>query len=464
MPPGTRLRENCGDVEIDTSIFREYDIRGVVGRQLTHDSVSVIAKAMGCWLRRHRAVRVTVGYDARESSPAFHKIVASELIESGCDVVSIGRVPTPVLYHAVYTLGVDAGVMITGSHNPPDHNGFKVCLGKQTLFGDQIQEIKEIALRGVREHGSGSWAEANAVDPYLDDLRGRLYPGGRKLKIVVDAGNGMGGVTAVPLYKALGAEVIELFTEPDPAFPNHAPDPSVEENLSALIASVKLHRADAGFAFDGDADRLAVVDDRGSIWWGDRILTLFARDVLSTNPGGTVIGEVKCSQTLFDDIKAHGGVPLMWKAGHSIIKSKLQETDAALAGEMSGHFFFADRYYGFDDGCYAGARMLEILSKADRPLSTLLADLKPVFSTPEIRIACPEERKMDVAREIGERFSARYDVNTIDGARITFAHGWGIVRPSNTQELLILRFEADTQEHLEAIRGWVESAVIELIG
>jgi phosphomannomutase/phosphoglucomutase len=453
-------------VTLDASIFREYDIRGVVGTQLTADSVSLVAKSIAAWLAGNSARRVAVGHDARVTSPEFCEILTREFTDAGLDVSLIGMVPTPVLYHAVYTLQVDGGVMITGSHNPPEHNGFKICLGRQTLYGPQIREIRCIALEGsfIKDAAAGCVERIDALSKYLADLKQLVTLPGRKLKVVVDAGNGTGGITAVPLYRFLGCDLTELYTDPNPAFPNHDPDPSVEANLADLVAEVKNSGADVGIAFDGDGDRLAVVDDTGRIWWGDEILTLFERQVLSDSPGSIVIAEAKCSQTLFDDIERQGGVPLMWKAGHSIIKAKMQETGALLAGEMSGHFFFADRYYGFDDACYAGARLLEILSRTDRPLSTLLSGLQRLISTPEIRVPCTDDRKFDVATEVAGYFGRDHEVNTIDGARITFDHGWGIVRPSNTQDLLILRFEADTQEHLDEIRNDVESKVRELIG
>jgi phosphomannomutase/phosphoglucomutase len=457
------ITRECVKVQIDPHIFREYDIRGVVGAQLSAETVTVVAKAIGTWFRRNGAVRIALGSDARESSPEFEKIVKRELTDSGCDVLSIGTVPTPLLYHTVYTRDVHGGVMITGSHNPPSHNGFKICLSKQTLFGAQIGEIREIANSGDFFYGSGSSDKIDVIDEYLDDLATRASLGERELKVVVDAGNGMGGVTAVDLYRRLGVEIIELFTDPDPTFPNHEPDPSIEANLADLIKAVRKNNADVGIAFDGDGDRLAIVDETGRIWWGDEILTLFARDLLSHEPGAMIIAEAKCSQTLFNDIERHSGVPLMWTAGHSIIKAKMQETGALLAGEMSGHFFFADRYYGFDDACYAGLRMLEILSRTDKPLSTLLADMPRMFSTPELRIPCPENKKLDVVHKLIEHYSPDQDVITVDGARIVFDNGWGIVRPSNTQALLILRFEADTKDHLEQIRTEIENKVIEFL-
>ena len=448
---------------LNQNIFREYDIRGIVGDQLADDTVATLGRAIGTFFRQNNAKRIAIGYDARESSPRFCDLLTRGFNESGCDVVLIGMVPTPVLYHTVFTRDVDGGVMITGSHNPPDHNGFKICLGKSTLFGSQIQEIKEIALAGNFAAGSGSVETNEVLDLYCADIVAKINMGGRKLKAVLDAGNGMGGVTGVPVYKAFAVELIELFTEPDSDFPNHHPDPTVTENLADTIAAVREHGADIGIAFDGDGDRIGVVDETGRIIWGDELMVLLSRSVLAENPGATIIAEVKCSQTLFDDIAKHGGKPLMWKAGHSLIKAKMKETDAALAGEMSGHIFFADRFYGFDDATYAGARVLEILSKTDKKLSELLADLPETFSTPELRVDCPDEVKFDVVAKIAEHFQKTNEVITIDGARIIFGHGWGLVRASNTQAILVLRFEADSAEHLSEIRSIVESKVNEAI-
>ncbi len=448
---------------MDQNIFREYDIRGIVGHHLTDEIIALLGKAIGTYLNQNGAKRIAIGYDARDSSPGYCELLTAGLNQTGCDAILIGMVPTPVLYHTVYTKDVDGGVMITGSHNPPDHNGFKICLGKATLFGSQIQEIKEVALAGQFSTGSGTVKTLDVLDDYCRDIVSRIYLGDRKLKVVIDAGNGMGGVTAVPVYRELGLEMVELFTEPDSSFPNHHPDPTVAENLQDMITAVRESKADLGLAFDGDADRLGVVDENGRIIWGDELMVLFSRSVLATNPGATIIAEVKCSQTLFDDIEKHGGKPLMWKAGHSIIKAKMKETGAALAGEMSGHIFFADRFYGFDDATYAGARILEILSKTDKPLSALLADLPKTFSTPELRIDCSDEIKFNVVKRIAEYFSRSTQVITIDGARIVFEHGWGLVRPSNTQAILVLRFEADSDAHLAKIRQIVESKVSEFI-
>ena len=475
---------------MNTNIFREYDIRGIVGDQLTDETVATLGRAIGTFFAQNDARRIAIGYDARKSSSGFCDLLSRGFNECGVSVVLIGMVPTPVLYHTVFTKDVDGGVMITGSHNPPDHNGFKICLGKSTLFGSQIQEIKDIALSGIFAGGHGTVESIEVLDGYCRDIVSKVDTAavqqafqpvdgsvqethendrleslsytGRRLKVVVDAGNGMGGVTAVPVYEKLGVELIKLFTEPDSNFPNHHPDPTVTENLQDTIQAVRDNNADIGLAFDGDGDRIGVVDETGRILWGDELMILLSRSILESNPGATIIGEVKCSQGLFDDIQKHGGVPVMWKAGHSLIKAKMKETSAALAGEMSGHIFFADRFYGFDDATYAGARVIEILSKTDKPLSALLADIPPTFSTPELRVDCADELKFEVVATVAKYFAVTNEVITIDGARIIFEHGWGLVRASNTQAILVLRFEADSAEHLDEIRSTVEFKVKEL--
>lgn len=463
MSPGMAFLLSEAAPAMNFNIFREYDIRGIVGSDLTAETVKAIARAIGTYYRDHEARKIAVGYDARESSPLFARLLIEGLNECGCSVLSVGMVTTPVLYHTVFTHDVDGGVMITGSHNPPDHNGFKICLGKEAIFGPQIHEIGEIARRGDFAIGSGRVENADVLEPYIQELADGISMGPRRLKAVVDAGNGMGGVTAAPLYQKLGVELIELFIDPDPTFPNHHADPTVEDNLADLVDAVRTSSADVGIAFDGDGDRLGVVDETGRIIWGDELMVLYARDVLATNPGTPVIAEVKCSQTLFDEIERVGGVPIMWKAGHSIIKAKMRETGAKLAGEMSGHMFFADRYYGFDDAAYAGARLLEILSRTDQSLSELLSDIPKTFSTPELRASCPDEIKFRVVDRLAENFSRTHDVNTIDGARIDFPDGWGLVRPSNTQAMLVLRFEASTPKALADISSTVEREVSKLI-
>lgn len=448
---------------MDENIFREYDIRGIVGKQLTDQAVATIAHAIGSFFARNGAKRIALGYDARESSPRFCDLLTAGLNQTGCDAVLIGQVPTPVLYHSVFTKSVDGGVMITGSHNPADHNGFKICIGTQTLFGSQIQEIKQIALSGNFASGAGSVESLDVLEDYIADIVSRINVGTRRIKAVVDAGNGMGGVTGVPVFEKLGVELIKLYVEPDSTFPNHHPDPTVTENLADTVEAVRANNADIGIAFDGDGDRIGIVDETGRIIWGDELMILLSRSILSTRPGSTIIAEVKCSQRLFDDIESRGGKAVMWKAGHSLIKSKMKETGAALAGEMSGHIFFADRFYGFDDATYAGARVIEILSKSDRRLSEMLADLPVTYSTPELRVLCSDETKFDVVKQIADDFSATNKVITIDGARILFPHGWGLVRASNTQAILVLRFEADSEEHLAEIREAVEAKVSALI-
>jgi phosphomannomutase/phosphoglucomutase len=446
---------------MNPNIFREYDIRGIVGEDLNQETVQLIAKAIGTFFRQKKAGKIIVGFDARESSPEFCEILTAGLNQTGCDVVLIGRVPTPVLYHTVYTNEVDGGVMITGSHNPSNHNGFKICLGKKTLYGSQIQEIKEFALSGKFSGGNGTKQKLEVLETYQKDILARLNLGQRKLKVAIDAGNGMGGITAVPVYQTLGVEMIELFTTPDSNFPNHEPDPSQENNLQTLISTVVENSADLGIAFDGDADRITVIDEKGNIIWGDKLLILFVRDILPRFPGRTVIAEVKCTQTLFDEIEKQGGKAFMSKAGHSIIKAKMKETNAILAGEMSGHIFFSDKFYGFDDACYAGARVLEILSKTDKNLSELFSGLPDTFSTPEIRIPCPEAKKNEVLQKVIGKFSPTNEVNLTDGARINFENGWGLVRPSNTQAILVLRCEANTGEDLKEIVEIIETCVRE---
>ncbi|MGD9630048.1 MAG: phosphomannomutase/phosphoglucomutase [Pyrinomonadaceae bacterium] len=454
---------------MDTNIFREYDIRGIVGEQLSDETVGVLGRALGTFFAQNGAKRIALGYDARESSTRFCDILTAGLTSSGRDVVLIGMVPTPVLYQTVYTRDVDGGVMITGSHNPPDHNGFKICLGRATLFGPQIQEIREIAERTetemVDEAAIGKVARIDVIDGYVDDIVSRIDLGPRKLKAVIDGGNGMGGVTAGPVYEKLGVELVKLFTDPDPNFPNHHPDPTVTENLQDVIAAVSAERADLGIAFDGDGDRIGVVDESGRIIWGDELMILLSRTILEANPGAAIIAEVKCSQNLFDDIEKNGGTAIMERAGHSIIKSRMKASGALLAGEMSGHIFFADRFYGFDDATYAGARLLEIMSRTDKKLSQLFDGIPVTFSTPEIRTECPDDVKFDVVRRVAEHFERDHRVITIDGARIIFEHGWGLVRASNTQAILVLRFEAETNADLEAmqteVEGFVRSAIRE---
>ncbi len=444
-------------------IFREYDIRGIVGKDLTDEAVSTLGRAIGTFYRANGARKASLGWDARESSPRFRDLIARGLNETGCDVLDIGMVPTPMLYFSLFTEDVDSGIMITGSHNPADYNGFKICLGKSTIYGSQIAEIKQIALSGKFATGTGSRRERDISTPYREHIASNIKMGERRIKVVIDAGNGMGGIIAPPLYRQLGCDVIELYCDPDSRFPNHHPDPTVIENMADAVAAVSEHEADLAVAFDGDADRIGVVDEKGELIWGDQLMVIFSRAILNEQKGATFIAEVKCSQSLFDDIRQRGGNPVMWKVGHSIIKAKMKETNAALAGEMSGHIFFADRYFGYDDATYAGARLLEILSKTDGPVSGLLEGLPKTVSTPEIRFDCPDDQKFDIVRRLTEEFKKTHEVIDIDGARIIFPHGWGLVRASNTQPVLVMRFEAATEADLKEIRGQVEAKLNEFV-
>jgi phosphomannomutase/phosphoglucomutase len=374
-------------------------------------------------------------------------------------------VPTPLTYFAACTLpgsAADGLCMITGSHNPPEYNGLKVGVGATTFHGEQIQELRRLVESGDFASGQGSVRRHEIVETYREYVRGQLRMGPRKLKVVVDAGNGTGGVVADPLFRALGIEVIPLFEEMDGRFPNHHPDPTVEKNLEHLKAAVLANRADLGIAYDGDADRVGAVDEAGTVLWGDQLMILFARALLAEVPGAAIVGEVKCSKSLYDDIAARGGRPIMWKAGHSLIKAKMKEEGALLAGEMSGHIFFAHRWFGFDDAVYSSARLLELLSHATAPLSSLLADVPRTHASPEIRVDCPEEEKFEVVRRAQEWFSARYPSVTVDGVRMTFPDGWGLVRASNTQPLLVLRFEAASAGRLAEIERLVTDKVEEL--
>jgi phosphomannomutase/phosphoglucomutase len=447
---------------ISSTIFREYDIRGLVNQDLTEEAVRLVGCALGTEVREKGGRRVVVGRDCRESGPRFALAMFEGLRSTGVDVTDLGVVPTPLTYFAAATLPVDGLVMITGSHNPPEYNGLKVGVGKSTLHGDAIQALLRRIQAGRFAEGSGSLDTHDIVAPYLAYVRENLKFGSRKLKVVVDAGNGTGGVIAVPLFRSMGIDVVPLFVEMDGRFPNHHPDPTVEKNLEFLKAKVLETGADLGIAYDGDADRVGAVDEKGTVLWGDQLMILFSRAVLAENPGAAIVGEVKCSKTLYDDIAAHGGRGIMWKAGHSLIKAKMKEEGALLAGEMSGHIFFANRWFGFDDGIYSSGRLLELVSRTGKPVSSLLADVPRTFSTPEIRYDCPEELKFELVRRAQEWFAARYDAVTVDGVRVLFPDGWGLVRASNTQPLLVLRFEAQTAGRLAEIQSLVTRKVDEL--
>jgi len=435
---------------INPQIFREYDIRGIVGKDLTPESVTSIGKAIGTYIRRGNGKKMVLGRDVRSSSVEFCNILSKALNSTGCNVTDIGMVPTPVLYFALHHFNADGGVMITGSHNPPEFNGFKISQGFHSLYGEKVQELKRLIEANDFEVGIGNTQQQPVLSEYMEKIFSVLeIP--RKIKVVVDGGNGCFGIVGPDLLKKLGQTPIELFTEPDGTFPNHHPDPTVSENLTDLIEKVRLENAELGIGFDGDADRIGVVDEKGNILWGDQLLTIFARDILSRNPGATIVGEVKCSQNLYKDIKKHGGVPVMAAAGHSLIKNKMRETGALLAGEMSGHICFADNYYGFDDAIFAACRVLQIVAQSNTKVSEMLADLPETAYTPEIRIACPDDQKFKIVRELTEIFREKYEVIDIDGVRVNFENGWALIRASNTQPVIVLRLEAATKERLKEL-------------
>lgn len=450
---------------MNPGLFREYDIRGRAETELTDAGVFGLGQAYGTRIRRAGGRSVAVGRDARLSGPRLQAAFTAGVRAVGVDVVDIGEVPTPLLYFALHHLPVDGGVMITGSHNPPAWNGFKLCQGVKALYGAGIQALRHLleagdfASPGIDAGGrAGQLRTADVGEAWLAAATASMSGGaGRRLRVVVDAGNGMGGPHAVALYQRLGHEVIPLFCDPDGRFPNHHPDPTVEANLADLKAKVRETGADLGLAFDGDADRLGAVDEHGHTLAGDQILLLLAQNLLARRPGARIIGEVKCSQVLYDGIAAAGGVPEMWKVGHSLIKARMAETGAPLAGEMSGHLFIADRWYGFDDAAYAGARLLELVRRDPRSLGARRAALPTTVATPELRVHCPDEAKFAVAARAAAWFKPRYPTVDIDGVRIGFPSGFGLLRPSNTQPVLVLRFEATTAEALAANRAEVEA-------
>ena len=446
---------------LSANIFREYDIRGIADKELPDDGVRALGRAFGTYLSRRGARIVNLARDCRLSSPRLHAALLAGLLETGCDVTDLGIVPTPLLYYSVFHLHAEAGVMITGSHNPADYNGFKVMHGKSTIHGEAIQQVREIIEAQDFVGGNGAVKSVDVVTPYVEEIAAQFrLP--RRIKVVADAGNGTAGPVFRRILEKLNCEPIELFFEMDGHFPNHHPDPTQPENLQHLINAVAANHAHAGLAFDGDSDRLGAVDEQGTILYGDQLMIIYGREILARKPGATIIGEVKSSQNMYDDLTRHGANAIMWKTGHSLIKARMQETNAELAGEMSGHMFFADRYYGFDDALYAACRLLEIVAGSSEPLSARLRDLPPTFATPEIRVDCPDAAKFAIVSAVRERFQRDYDVIAIDGARINFGKGWGLVRASNTQPVLVLRFEAQSPELLAQYRKLVEEAVAEV--
>lgn len=442
-------------MDINKDVFRAYDIRGIVGIDFDIKWVEDLGRACGTWFVRHGWNRAVIGHDCRHSSAGYQAAIAAGLNSCGVDVVFLDMVPTPVFYFAARHLDFKAGVMITASHNPPEFNGFKIWGGETTIHSENILEIYDIMKSASFVEGSGLCTYHNIIPTYSETLLSGIEIK-RPVKVVVDGGNGTGGLLACDLLERAGIEVVPLYCEPDGNFPNHHPDPVIEEYTADLKKAVLQHGAEAGIGLDGDADRIGVVDDTGRLMPGDRLLGVFAREILSRKPNSTIIADVKCSHLLFEDIKKHSGNPLMAVTGHSIMKSRMLETGAELGGEISGHIFFKDRFLGFDDGIYAALRIVEILSGAKTPLSQMLADWPETFYTPEIRVDCPENIKFKVVETALDFFSGTYEVISIDGVRIIFPDGWALIRASNTQAALTLRFEADTVERLNELRLIVE--------
>ncbi len=451
-------------------IFREYDIRGIVKNELTPDVVEKIGRAYATIARERGVQTVAVGRDGRLTSPALRDQLLAGLMGAGLNVVDIGLCATPLLYFSLYHCEVNGGIMITGSHNAAEYNGFKMCVGKEALYGENIQRLKEIFDHEQFATGKGTLVQQSIIPEYLSFLNEQFSSvRADDLRVVIDCGNGAASLVAKEALEQMGCQVTGLFCDLDGHFPNHHPDPTVVENLSDLIDKVHETQAHVGIGYDGDADRIGVIDEQGGILWGDRLLLLFARDVLEEHPGSTFISEVKASQVFYDDIPKRGGRAIMWKTGHSIIKAKMKEEKAVLAGEMSGHVFFADRYYGYDDAIYASCRLVELLVKQKKPLSSLLSDVPQTVVTPEIRVDCSDDQKFQLVRAVTQRLqdiASTQDLSTvtlpirelitIDGIRVRFDHGWGLIRASNTQPALVLRFEASSQEQLSQIREYLE--------
>ena len=442
-------------MSVSQGIFRQYDIRGIVGRDLTDEAAHAIGRAYGTYLARHGSRgAVSVGRDNRPSGGMLRDALVRGINSTGFDVIDIDVVPTPLLYWSLHHLPVAGGIQITGSHNPPEYNGFKLSVGTTSLHGEEIQQLYEIIRQGSFSSGEGRVRHEAVIDRYIEDIVERIGTLSRPLSVVLDCGNGAGSLVAPRLLERIGARLTSLFCESDGTFPNHHPDPTVVENLEDIIAAVRDKRADVGVALDGDADRIGVIDDRGQIIWGDHVLIIYARDVLErTGKGQAVIFDVKCSQALPDAISAAGGRPIMWKTGHSLIKDKMKAEHAPVAGEMSGHMFFQEGFYGHDDAIYGAARLLRIIADANLSVSELLADVPKFVSTPEIRLEVEEERKFGIVDEAVNHFRKAHDVIDVDGVRVLFGDGWGLIRASNTQPVLVMRFEARTPERLQEIQS-----------
>ncbi|WP_413292104.1 phosphomannomutase/phosphoglucomutase [Bdellovibrio sp. HCB185ZH] len=446
-------------------IFREYDIRGVYNGQFDDNFAYLLARAFVVHMKNVKNISnptLTIGHDARVSSPAIVKSMEKGFVDSGAKVIHLGLVTSPVCYFSTFTMKVDGAVQVTGSHNPPEFNGFKISLGKTTIFGEEIQELRKIIEKGEYIDGKGSVESFDIRPSYYEHYKkefGQL----KNVKVVLDCGNGAGGSVVRGLFEACGLTPTIMFEEPDGTFPNHHPDPTVEKNLVDLAAQVKKEGAVCGIGFDGDADRIGVVDHTGRMVYGDELMTIVSRAILETNKGAKIVGDVKCSDRLYHDIAKHGGQPIMWKTGHSLIKEKIKVEKAPFGGEMSGHIFFADRNFGYDDAPYAGLRLVEILAKTGKNIPQLLEGLPPAFNTPEIRIDTTEEKKVLIVEKMKEAFKggpgADYKVDLTDGIRLSFEDGWALCRSSNTQPVLVVRYEATTAEGMKRIQDRVEAVV-----
>jgi len=447
---------------MNKSIFREYDIRGIVEKDLRDEDIYTLSRAIGTYLAERGAHNLSVGRDCRPSSDHLSEIIIKGLSECGLNIVDIGVVPTPVFYFSLFELNADGGVMITASHNPSEYNGFKVALGKSTIYGAEILKLYDIATAGRFASGRGSTRRQGITDKYVDYVVKNIRLGQRKIRVAVDGGNGTGGPVAIEILKKLGVEFEPLYCDMDGRFPNHHPDPTLVEAMQDLIRLVREKNCEIGVGYDGDSDRIGVVDKKGNIVWGDQLMIIFAKEILKEKKGATFIAEVKCSKVLYDEIRKAGGNPIMWRTGHSLIKAKMKEVGAELAGEMSGHMFFANRYFGYDDAIYSSMRLIELLSKSDKSFDVMIDELPKMKSTPEIRFDMPDDKKFKIVEKLKEFFkSNNYQVIDIDGVRVTFEDGWGLVRASNTQPALVLRFEAETEERLNEIKSMFMSKLNE---
>lgn len=444
--------------DLNPHIFRQYDIRGIMGEDLDEHVAHTLGQAFGTFVIEKGEKKVVVGCDNRKSSPVLKKALIEGLMSTGCDVIDLGTVITPMFYYSRVLYDINPGVMVTASHNPPQFNGFKIGFGPGTIYGQEIQELRERIEKGHFLKGNGTLNRNNPREAYINMICEKIKLE-KKLKVGVDCGNGTASLIAEDVLKRLGVDVYPLYCESDPEFPNHFPDPVKPENLQDLRKMVLDKQLDLGIGFDGDGDRIGVVDDKGNVIFGDMLMILYWREILPKHPGATAIVEVKCSQALPDEIEKLGGKPVFYKTGHSLIKAKMREIGAVFTGEMSGHMFFADEYYGFDDAIYAAGRLLRILSKTDKKLSELLSDVPRYYSTPELRVPCPDDEKFEKVKEVQEYFRNKYHLIDIDGARVIFPKGWGLVRSSNTGPELIVRCEASTPEDLEAIKQQIQEAL-----